>query len=645
MYYNFNQYINLGATLEKNGCNFAIYLKEIKTLSLNIFYSSEDTVPYERYILNPSEHRLGNIWSIFLENIKEGTLYNWEINGVPILDPYALAYTGNETIENRKSIVLARVGTETKHILIPKKDMVIYESHIGLFTKSPSSNTLNPATFSAFEEKIPYLKNLGINVVEFLPVFEWDDYTGNLDRESFFLKNVWGYNPINFFALTKKYSSSNNEDSANEINEFKKLVSSLHKNGIEVVLDVVYNHTAEGGAGGKIYNFKAMGEDIFYTKDKENNFINFSGCGNTLNCNHKVVKDMIIQSLLYWYLEVGVDGFRFDLAPVLGRDSNSQWARHSLLYELVEHPILSHAKLIAESWDLGGYFVGAMPSGWCEWNGAYRDTVRQFIRGDFGQVPELIKRIFGSVDIFHANKNGYQSSINFICCHDGFTMWDLVSYNLKHNLLNGENNQDGENNNHSYNHGEEGFTENPHIISLRKQQIKNMILILYISQGIPMLLMGDEMGRTQLGNNNAYCQDNPTTWVDWDRKKDFEDVFLFTKNMINLRKSYSIFKKETPLIEGEEIILHGIKLYQPDLSFHSLSIAFQLKDIKSNTDFYIAFNSYSEQLCFELPILENKSWYIITDTSKTDTCDFKEIKWQGTHCCVLPKSSVILISK
>ena len=645
MYYNFNQYINLGATLEKNGCNFAIYLKEIKTLSLNIFYSSEDTVPYERHILNPSEHRLGNIWSIFLENIKEGTLYNWEINGVPILDPYALAYTGNETIENRKSIVLARVGTETKHILIPKKDMVIYESHIGLFTKSPSSNTLNPATFSAFEEKIPYLKNLGINVVEFLPVFEWDDYTGNLDRESFFLKNIWGYNPINFFALTKKYSSSNNEDSANEINEFKKLVSSLHKNGIEVVLDVVYNHTAEGGVGGKIYNFKAMGEDIFYTKDKDNNFINFSGCGNTLNCNHKIVKDMIIQSLLYWYLEVGVDGFRFDLAPVLGRDSNSQWARHSLLHELIEHPILSHAKLIAESWDLGGYFVGAMPSGWCEWNGAYRDTVRQFIRGDFGQVPELIKRIFGSVDIFHANKNGYQSSINFICCHDGFTMWDLVSYNLKHNLLNGENNQDGENNNHSYNHGEEGFTENPHIISLRKQQIKNMILILYISQGIPMLLMGDEMGRTQLGNNNAYCQDNPTTWVDWDRKKDFEDVFLFTKNMINLRKSYSIFKKETPLIEGEEIILHGIKLYQPDLSFHSLSIAFQLKDIKSNTDFYIAFNSYSEQLCFELPILENKSWYIVTDTSKTDTCDFKEIKWQGTHCCVLPKSSVILISK
>ena len=645
MYYNFNHYINLGANLEKDGCSFAIYAKNVNSLSLNIFHSSEDTVPYEKHILSPSEHKLGDIWSIFLENIKEGTLYNWEINGMAILDPYALAYTGNETIENKKSIVLARVGTETKHILIPKKDMIIYESHIGLFTKSLSSNTLNGATYSAFEEKIPYLKNLGINVVEFLPIFEWDDFTGNLDRESFFLKNVWGYNPINFFALTKKYSSSKDENSANEINEFKKLIFSLHKNGIEVILDVVYNHTAEGGTGGKVYNFKAMGENIFYTKDRENYFTNFSGCGNTLNCNHKVVKDMIIHSLLYWYLEIGVDGFRFDLAPILGRDTNSQWARYSLLDELVEHPILSHAKLIAESWDLGGYFVGAMPSGWCEWNGAYRDTVRQFIRGDFGQVPELIKRIFGSVDIFHANKNGYQTSINFICCHDGFTMWDLVSYNLKHNILNGENNQDGENNNHSYNHGEEGFTENPHIISLRKQQIKNMILILYISQGIPMLLMGDEMGRTQLGNNNAYCQDNPTTWVDWDRKKDFEDVFLFTKNMINLRKSYSIFKKETPLIEGEEIILHGIKLYQPDLSFHSLSIAFQLKDIKSNTDFYIAFNSYTEQLCFELPILENKSWYILTDTSKVDTCNFQETKCQDTHCCVLPKSSVILISK
>lgn len=645
MYYNFNQYINLGSSLENDSCNFAIYAKDANNVCLNIFYSAEDTIPYRKYILNSSENRLGDIWSIQLEDVKEGTLYNWEINGLPILDSYALAYTENKIIENKKSIVVARIGTETKHILIPKKDMMIYEAHIGLFTKSSSSNTFNRATYSAFEEKIPHLKNLGINVVEFLPIFEWDDYTGNLDRESLFLKNVWGYNPINFFALTKKYSSSNNKDSADEIKEFKNLVSSLHKNGIEVILDVVYNHTAEGGTGGKVYNFKAMGEDIFYTKDKDNNFTNFSGCGNTLNCNHKVVKDMIIQSLLYWYLEVGVDGFRFDLAPVLGRDSNNQWARHSLLHELIEHPILSHAKLIAESWDLGGYFVGAMPSGWCEWNGAYRDTVRQFIRGDFGQVPELIKRIFGSVDIFHANKNGYQTSINFICCHDGFTMWDLVSYNLKHNILNGENNQDGENNNHSYNHGEEGFTENPHIISLRKQQIKNMILILYISQGIPMLLMGDEMGRTQLGNNNAYCQDNPTTWVDWDRKKDFEDVFLFTKNMINLRKSYSIFKKETPLIEGEEVILHGIKLYQPDLSFHSLSIAFQLKDIKSNTDFYIAFNSYTEQLCFELPILENKSWYILTDTSKVDTCNFQETKCQDTHCCVLPKSSVILISK
>ena len=295
MYYNFNHYINLGANLEKDGCSFAIYAKNVNSLSLNIFHSSEDTVPYEKHILSPSEHKLGDIWSIFLENIKEGTLYNWEINGMAILDPYALAYTGNETIENKKSIVLARVGTETKHILIPKKDMIIYESHIGLFTKSPSSNTLNGATYSAFEEKIPYLKNLGINVVEFLPIFEWDDFTGNLDRESFFLKNVWGYNPINFFALTKKYSSSKDENSANEINEFKKLIFSLHKNGIEVILDVVYNHTAEGGTGGKVYNFKAMGENIFYTKDRENYFTNFSGCGNTLNCNHKVVKDMIIQ--------------------------------------------------------------------------------------------------------------------------------------------------------------------------------------------------------------------------------------------------------------------------------------------------------------------------------------------------------------
>ena len=644
MYYNYNQYVNLGAFLDKNACTFAIYAKNVSSLILNIFHSSEDVIPYMQYKLSPVEHKLGDIWSISLDDIQEGTLYTWEINGFSVLDPYALAYTGNEDVKNKKSIVIKRVGTETKHALIPKKDMLIYESHIGLFTKSSNSQTTTKGTYSAFEEKIDYLKELGINVVEFLPVFEWDDRTGNLNREVGLLKNVWGYNPINFFALTKKYSSSTDINYFDEIKEFKKLVSKLHENGMEVILDVVYNHTAEGGIGGEEYNFKIMAEDVFYTKDREGNFTNYSGCGNTLNCNHKVVKDMIIQSLLYWYLEVGVDGFRFDLAPILGRDADSQWTRYSLLYELVEHPILAHAKLIAESWDLGGYFVGAMPSGWSEWNGAYRDTVRCFIRGDFGQVPELIKKIFGSVDIFHSNKSGYQASINFICCHDGFTMWDLVSYNVKHNLLNGENNQDGENNNHSYNHGEEGLTENPKIIALRKQQIKNMLLILYISQGIPMLLMGDEMGRTQLGNNNAYCQDNVTTWVDWNRKKEFEDVFLFTKNMINLRKKYSIFRKESPLTE-EEITLHGIELFKPDLTFHSLSIAFQLKDMETNTDFYIALNSYSEQLCFELPKLENKSWHVLADTANTETCSFEEIKHEGDHYCVLPKSAIILISK
>jgi len=443
MYYNFNQYINLGACIEKNGCNFAIYLKEIKTLSLNIFYSSEDTVPYERYILNPSEHRLGNIWSIFLENIKEGTLYNWEINGVPILDPYALAYTGNETIENRKSIVLARVGTETKHILIPKKDMVIYESHIGLFTKSPSSNTLNPATFSAFEEKIPYLKNLGINVVEFLPVFEWDDYTGNLDRESFFLKNVWGYNPINFFALTKKYSSSNNEDSANEINEFKKLVSSLHKNGIEVVLDVVYNHTAEGGVGGKTYNFKAMGEDIFYTKDKENNFINFSGCGNTLNCNHKVVKDMIIQSLLYWYLEVGVDGFRFDLMGL--HDVATMNAIRSAMDD-IDPRIL----IYGEGWDMGiGLPVdqkakkdnaALMPR-----IGFFNDNARDAVKGAevYGHISngyvsgapledKIAKSLLGSRGFVNYLMPG--QVLNYIEAHDNYNLNDLMHHLHPHDL-------------------------------------------------------------------------------------------------------------------------------------------------------------------------------------------------------------------
>lgn len=629
-------YVKLGAHFNDGATTFSIFIKAANEVKLNFYSSSKDNVPNKTYLLT-KKNKLGNIWSITLDGIKEGDLYNWEVDGKIILDPYALAYTDNQKIEEKKSIVVARKKNETEHILREKKDMLIYELHIGLFS--------DKKTYSGLKDKIPYLKELGINAVEIMPVFEWDEETKFYNPAGENLKNNWGYNSINFFTLTKKFASNSSADSFDEINEFKNLVAAFHEAGIEVILDVVYNHTAEMGHKGKEWNFKFMGEDVFYLKDKQNEFVNISGCGNTLNCNHKVVKDMIYDSLLYWYLEMGVDGFRFDLASILGRDENVQWIKNSILQELTEDPILSEVKLIAESWDLGGYFVGAMPSGWSEWNGPYRDTVRKFIKGEFNQIPELIKRIFGSVDIFHSNKNSYQSSINFVASHDGFTMWDLLSYNEKHNLNNGEENRDGENQNFSYNHGHEGFDGNEKIIALRKQQMKNILLILYISQGIPMLLMGDEFARTQHGNNNAYCQNDETVQVDWNRKKEFEDIFEFTKNMISLRKTYSIFRKDSRLIEGEEVFLHGVNLHQPDLDYHSLSIAFQLKDKETDTDFYIALNSYTEDLDFHLPKLENKSWYLLTDTFKTETCKFEKIKIEGDVYKVASKSSIILISE
>lgn len=618
--------------------NLFIYAKDAKNIFLEFYHSAEDKSPYRTLPLSFTENKLGDFWNISSEGIQEGSLYKWNVDGDSILDPYARSYTGNIKVADKKSIYLSSRGPVKKSFSIPKKDRIIYEVHIGFFTAKKS--------YTAFIEKIPYLKELGINVVEFLPIYEWDDYTGNLFPDSSPLKNAWGYNPINFFAATKKYASNQDVNSFDEVEELRHLIQVLHENQIEVILDVVYNHTAEGGERGHLYNFKGIGEDIFYIKDKDGSFANYSGCGNTVNCNNKVVRDMIEDSLLYWYLEMGVDGFRFDLASILGRDSYGQWMQNSLLAELTEHPILSHAMLISESWDLGGYFVGAMPSGWSEWNGPYRDTVRKFIRGDFGQVPELIKRISGSVDIFYANRAKYQSSINFICCHDGFTMWDLVSYNRKYNFENGEQNRDGENNNHSYNHGEEGETTNPTIVALRKQQMKNMMLILFISQGIPMLLMGDEIARTQMGNNNAYCQDNKITWMNWKRKEEFEDVFAFTKGMIQLRKQYDIFRKENPLRLEEELILHGVHLRQPDFSYYSLSIGLELRDLESDTDFYIAFNSYTETLNFELPKLEGKDWYLLTDTSKINTSSMSlQEKISEDFYPVILRSAVVLISK
>lgn len=644
----------LGATVLDTGINFGIYCKDKKSVTLNIYDSADSLIPSISLKLDEKLNKTGDIWHIFLREAKEGSIYSWSIDGSPeLLDPYALSYTNHKECKRKKAIAVKKELFKERHLHTPLNETIIYEVHIKLFTQNSNSYVKFPGKYKGFIEKIPYLKELGITAVEFLPVYEWDEYTGRYNSKNQLVENVWGYNPISFFAPTKKFSTNESLGSFDEIIELRELVKKLHENGIEVILDVVYNHTAESGNGGFLYNFKAMNNEDFYMLENDGTeYKNYSGCGNTFNCNSVMSKDIILNSLKYWYLDMGVDGFRFDLASILGRDENGQWGSHSILNEIAQDPILSHCKLISESWDLGGYYVGDMPAGWSEWNGKYRDVVRKFVKGDFGQISELLKRIFGSPDIFKREKRSPYSSINFISCHDGFTLYDLVSYNTKHNFNNGEGNRDGESHNNSYNWGEEGETDSKDILALRKRIIKNFFLILMISQGVPMFLMGDESGRTQYGNNNAYCQDNETTWFDWQRAKDFRDIYDFVKNMIKLRKTYPIFKKESYWecddCSVNDVTLHGVKLNSPDFTYHSLSIAFELKDSETDTNFYIALNSYHGNLEFELPILENnKKWHILVDTAQDDKFNFANplISLREKTYLVKSRSTIILIGK
>ncbi|MDR3259190.1 MAG: glycogen-debranching protein [Fusobacteriaceae bacterium] len=656
-----NGYPKLGSTVEDNGINFSIYAKDKNRIILNLYYNDIDIIPSKSYRLDPKINKTQDVWHIFIEELTEGIMYTWTIDDSPeILDPFSLAYTGNKLYTKKKNIAVKTAKNPTSHLNIPWEDTIIYEAHIKFFTKNGNSNVILPGTYHGFREKIPYLKELGITAVEFLPIFEWDDQINQknpLSGEP--LKNIWGYNPIGFFAITKQFSNSKISSSFDEIKEFKNLVKELHDNNIEVIIDVVYNHTAEGGKNGPIYNFKAMNHDSFYIMDEDKKeYKNYSGCGNTFICNGKLSKQIIIESLYYWYDSIGIDGFRFDLAPIMGRDEIGQWLSPSILDDIACDPILKNAKLISESWDIEGYFLGDMPNNWSEWNGKYRDVVRRFIKGDFELVPELLKRIFGSPDLFKRDNRNPTSSINFITSHDGFTMLDLVSYNSKHNLNNGENNNDGENQNFSSNWGEEGLTNNPNLRALRKKLIKNMFLILLISQGVPMIRMGDELGHTQFGNNNPYCQDNLSTWINWERgHSDFYDIYQFVKNMINLRKKYKIFRKADYLqlelldenIESDsfDVALHGVNLNTPDYSKNSLSIAFTLFDRDSDTRFHIALNSYHSHLTFALPQTQpEKHWRIFVDTAIERDTDFTENgEIIANDYSLASNSCLILISK
>lgn len=616
-------YPSLGCVHDEEGLRFGIYAPTALEMMLNIYLEVDQLTPYAQILLNRLNYATGDLFHILIRGLPDQVYYTWQIiyrdnsKSEELLDPYA-----KSVIPSPHSIQKYR-GASTKEVfqpvyrpVIPLSETIIYELHVGAFTKSPTSNvdSLKKGTFEGLIEKLPYLKTLGITTLELLPIFKWNPYTlkqKHPDTDEL-MTDVWGYNPISFFAIENSYGVGSQP--LDEIVSFKKLVHSIHSLGMEIILDVVYNHTGEGGEDGTIFNFKALAQESYY-KLKDGAYLNCSGTGNTLNCTHPVVKQLILDSLKYWVIHMGVDGFRFDLASILGQDEYGRWMQHSVLVDIAQDPILSKVKLISESWDAkGSYDVGRMPYPFAEWSDYFRDTIRKFMRGDLGLTKQVANCILGEEVYYTDHRKNANHSIHFITAHDGFTLWDLVSYEYKHNEKNGEDNRDGNNSNYSANCGIEGATSISEINTLRKRRVKNFLALLLLSKGIPMLLMGDELGRTQQGNNNAYCQDNDLMWIDWARAKSFESLTEFVKEMILIRKKMGHFKGYSK----ENVTWHGVGYNQPDWSYYSRTLAWHYKTDQGSL--YVVVNSYVESLYFELPPTLT-CWRVVVDTFE-DTLQF-----------------------
>lgn len=658
----------LGATLYKSGVNFSVYSPMAKQVELLLFQDDKDVSP-STIRLDPKLNKSIYYWHIFVEGLKENQLYAYRVVGEwddkkgrhfdaskVLIDPYGKAIAGQY---NRKLASLYgqnNISSCLKSAVIndefdwdnvlppchPQSDSVIYEMHVRGFTKHPSSGIApeKRGTFSGIIEKIPYLKSLGITAVELMPVFAFDIEDAPVGKN-----NYWGYSPLNFFALHNHFAQA---DSPQEIvREFKTMVRELHRAGIEVILDVVYNHTAETGYDGPTYCFRGFANNSYYLLDEKGENKDFSGCGNTLKTSHSVVRRMIHQSLEYWVQQMHVDGFRFDLASVLSRDEKGiPMYNPPILWAIESNPVLADIKLIVEPWDASGLYQLSNFSGdrWALWNDNYRDDIRRFVKGDEGMIPKLASRLLGSPDILRGRHHRFvpDRSVHFVTCHDGFTLNDLVSYNEKHNECNGENNQDGNNLNYSWNCGIEGKTEDEAIEKLRKKQIKNFLTLLFLTQGTPMLLMGDEIRRTQNGNNNAYCQDNKISWMRWDEVEKNQEILEFTKKVIFILNHYSLFNSKEYLTSEKKlnnpyVIWHGQKLHTPDWSTNSRSLACELINPLNNNIFYLIFNAFWEDIDFELP--EKCRWKRILDTSLEIQTE-KNIEGNSYH--VAARSTVLL---
>lgn len=632
-----------GATALREGVNFTVCSVEATDVELLLYHRGKKE-PYA-VLPFPKHYRIGGVYSMFVFGLdifdfeyayrvdgpyepKKGLIFD---RSKPLLDPYAKAVTGqsvwgeqpNQDHEYRARVVVNDFdwGDHVDPVR-PIEDLIIYELHVRGFTKDPSSNVAHPGTFEGIREKIPYLKDLGITAMELMPVFEFDETMGKREVNGRTLLDYWGYNPVSFFSPNTSYTAK--KEFNREGDELKDLIKDLNSNGIEVILDVVFNHTAEGNENGPFFSFKGFDNRIYYMLTPEGWYYNFSGCGNTLNCNHPVVQQMILECLRYWTIEYHVDGFRFDLASILGRNEDgSPASQPPLLKNLAEDPILRNVKLIAEAWDAGGlYQVGSFPafSRWAEWNGKYRDDMRSFLKGDYWFAEAAANRLIGSPDLYTGQYKGYASSINFLTCHDGFSLWDLYSYNEKHNEDNGWNNTDGNDDNRSWNCGVEGETEDPEVLRLRFRMIKNACAVLMCSRGTPMFLAGDEFGDTRLGNNNPYCQDNEISWLDWKRLNTNQTLYQFFKKMIRFRREHPAIRNNLdPSDTGFPAV--SIHTNQPwdnsiDQDTKCLAVCYAGKTEQGEDLVYVALNVYWEKQRFELPKLPNAyEWKRFIDTA------------------------------
>ncbi|MBI1323738.1 glycogen debranching protein GlgX [bacterium] len=673
------QALPYGATRTPHGLNFAVVSRHATDAWLVI--ASDETSKHLILRLDPSINRTGDVWHVRVEGLPDTIRYGWRMDGprdTPhqfdpnrlLLDPYAkILSCGHEWNDPCTS---ARMGVvmdyrihrdeQDRNPEIRRADTIIYELHVRGFTIDPSSGVRYPGTYAGLVEKIDYLRSLGVTSVELLPVDEFDEndcpFVNPITGER--LRNFWGYNTVSYAAIKSGYSWTPRNESP--WNEFCGMIQAFHHAGMEVILDVVYNHTAEGDDRGPVQSFKGLDNCLYYMLDETGRYRNFTGCGNTVNSNHPIVRDLVLKMLEARVSETGVDGLRFDLASVLGRDRYGHALENPPLVERIsENAILARSKLIAEPWDAGGlYQVGSFPGGkrWMAWNGQYRDDVRRFWTGHEGMLSALATRICGSPDLF--GNQGPTSSVNFVTCHDGFTLYDLVSYNHKHNEANGENNRDGSDANYSWNCGVEGPTDDPQVIALRHRLVRNFLATLLVSQGVPMIMAGDEFLRTQQGNNNAWCQDNEISWVDWSLAESNADLVRFTREMIALRKRHPVLRRDTfPRGDGirPDIVWHGTRPFHPDFSRQSHFLAFTLdghgqdRGGAADRDIYVGMNAWREAIVIEVPHSPTgRQWRLAVETGALPPKDIFEPETGpqigfGQSMVLPPYSMLILVSE